>query len=107
MVTINGHEITMTRGDTLNIALMITDDTGAEYQLLSADRLIFRLARNFDETILVTKTLNNSSPSIVLEPADTKSLSYGAYVYEVEMTSGSTVDTIIAKGKLILDKEVG
>lgn len=45
---------------------------------------------------------------LILDPADTKPLSFGKYVYDIQLTkSTGEVDTFITKGTMKLTEEVG
>lgn len=96
-------------------------DTGAfKFQRLNADgepitstpdAMYFTVKKSFsNNTYVLQKTLADMTLGednywhFALEPSDTASLSYGPYVYDIEVTSGEYVQTI-AKGKLTLEEE--
>lgn len=55
----------------------------------------------------MVKDIPIDTMKLVLDPADTKNLSFGKYVYDVQLTkSTGEVDTFITKGMLKLTEEV-
>lgn len=108
MVIIKGTTtIIMTRGDTLDVGLEITQPDGSAYQPTTGDVMRFAMARTYGDTPIVNKQMSCTDPAISLTPNETANLDYGEYVYDVELTTADgKVDTIIAKAKLILAEEV-
>ena len=106
MVKVQGTTICMTRGDTAEINLSIKDDSNVEYDLVEGDVVVFSVKQNLsDEAYLIQKTF--SDKEIVIEHEDTKELSFGEYLYDVQITfSDGKVATIITPSKLILEGEV-
>lgn len=108
MVSIYGTTITMTRGDTVSIGVSILQADGTEYILRAGDSVRFAVKKDYlDTEPLILKTLDNLDPKIELLPEDTKDLSFGKYVYDVELTKeDGTVDTFINKAVLNITEEV-
>ena len=106
MVKIQGTTIIMTRGDTATIDLSIKDDNKEEYELEDGDVVVFSVKKNLsDEKYLMKKTFDEKQ--IVIESDDTKDLSFGEYLYDVELTfSDGKVATIITPSTLKLEGEV-
>lgn len=105
MYSINGNNITLTKGDTLRCQVNITQD-GEPYELQEGDSVVFAMKRNFlSDTVLLSKTLP-SSLLLILNPEDTKQMQTGDYVFELEMTfANNDVDTFV-QGKFSLTPEV-
>lgn len=106
MVKIQGTTIYMTRGDTATISLSIKDDNKNEYDLMVGDEVVFSMKKSLsDENYLIQKTFKDKE--IVIEHEDTKELSFGEYLYDVQLTfSDGKVATIITPSKLVLEGEV-
>ena len=114
MIEVSGNTITMTRGDTLRLKIGISvDDT--EYVPTNEDVVRFALKHETmnaakteftDSEPLITKTIPNNTQILELEPTDTKSLGFGKYVYDIQITfADGTVSTFISD-TLKLTKEV-
>ena len=108
--------IEMTRGDTLAVTVSIVDDTGQAYTPDENDVIRFAL-KHADMTLgrkgfkdvnpLINKTIPNDTLVLQLNPADTKTLDFGEYRYDIELThAGGVVDTFIADERFILTPEV-
>lgn len=116
MIKIKGNTIEMTRGDTLIVTVEIMDENGHDYTPEEGDAIRFAL-KHAEMTLgrkgykdadpLITKTIPNDSLVLQLEPADTKGLDFGEYVYDIELTHASgAVDTFIANTRFIIAPEV-
>lgn len=100
--------ICLTRGDTARLEISITNDVdGLEYSIEETDTL----------TLTAKKSISDKAPSIQLtvtggnifniKPSDTKHLSFGKYIYDVELqTAAGDVYTIIEPTVFELTKEV-
>ena len=110
---LDDNTILLTRGDTFDCDVNVFN--GSEpYSPASGDVFKFYVkhpcmnatrSEYTETTPLITKTL--SSLSIHLDPSDTKSLGFGSYVYDVELTyANGGVDTFINNANLVLLPEV-
>lgn len=114
MVSVDGKKITMTRGDTLRLKVGIAVD-GEEYTPELYDSVRFALKHSemnlkktayTDTEPLVLKDIPNDTLILELEPEDTKSLGFGRYDYDIQITfADGTVSTFISD-TLRLTKEV-
>lgn len=107
MHTINGTDITLTRGDTLYIDLTITKD-GEEYIPQEGDTIRFAMKHRYTDTnVLINKNIPIDSLQLKIEPQDTKGLTMGkTYVYDIELTNAyGDVDTFIM-GNFTVTQEV-
>lgn len=114
MVSVSDSKIIMTRGDTLRIQVSIEQD-GEVYVPTDGDVVRFALKHTTlnsaqteytDSDPLILKTIPNDTLILELEPSDTKSLGFGKYDYDIEITfEDGTVDTFISS-TLKLTKEV-
>lgn len=116
-VVIKENNIKMTRGDTLRIVITMWQRDGTEYTPQAGDEIKFYLKRALmthgnkqfvDQEPIITKEILTSDLLLELEPADTKSLDFGNYKYDVEITfNDGTVDTFISDASFIITPEVG
>lgn len=114
MVSVDGNKISMTRGDTLRVKVSITVD-GEQYVPTERDVIRFALKHDTlnsarteftDAEPLITVEIPNDSLILELEPSDTKTLGFGKYAYDIQITfADGTVDTFISD-RLQLTKEV-
>lgn len=104
----DNNSIRLTRGDTARILVPITNDlTGSTYELAEADKLVLTIKKKeTDSQPLIQKVLTGSNSFHIL-PSDTKELSFGKYVYDVELTTeAGDVYTVIEPTTFELLKEV-
>ena len=116
MTNVTGTTITMTRGDTLRVQVAINRDD-EPYTPAAGDAVNFYLKHSAmngkrtaykDENPLVTKVVPTETMILTLEPADTKTLDFGSYVYDLQITfANGTVDTFINNATLEIVPEVG
>lgn len=115
MQKIVGNNITLTRGDTF-IAKVEMTKNGEEYIPQEGDVIRFALKHNTltpdgtdftDQTPLVSITIPNETQILEIEPANTKTLGFGNYVYDIQITfENGDVDTFIADAGFKLAPEV-
>ncbi len=116
MYEITDNKITLTRGDTLEAKVDITKD-GEAYTPKETDTITFRAKHAVmnasrtdykDAEPVIVKDVPTETCVLKLDPADTKDLGFGKYVYEVSLTDeDGNVDTFIAAASLVLTPEVG
>ena len=97
---VEGTTISLTRGDSLRLNLTIKRKKTQEiYTPESGDSIRFALKKRFDDSlpVLISKPIPIADPLILaLDPEDTKSLRFGDYVYDIELTKANgLVDTFI------------
>ena len=117
MVSIDGTNITMTRGDTLVADVAITAPDGTDYTPQSGDVIKFAVKNTTmvgggadykDVEPIIEKVIPNDTLQLVLNPEDTKPLKFGEYVYDVSIEfSDGNVDTFITTSPFVLTPEVG
>lgn len=108
MVRLQGTSIIMTRGDTARVQVSISNPDGSEYQPVEGDTVRFAMKESYDdEEPLVLKDIPTDTMLLTIDPADTKPLPFGKYVYDIELTqTDGTVNTFITKASIVLDEEV-
>ena len=104
MLKIVQNVITLTRGDTARINLSITKN-GASYDF-SGDTVVFSVKHdvNTPDYVFQKPVIDGS---ITILPEDTEGLSYGNYVYDVQLTTpGGDICTVITPNRLTVAPEV-
>lgn len=108
--TIKKTTITLTRGDTLKAQISITDKDGNPYEIQPGDSVRFAMKRSYDDPdseVLIEKDIPTNTLILKLDPEDTKTLPFGNYVYDIQLTNiAGEVDTFITKATLVLTEEV-
>lgn len=104
---LKNNEIELTRGDTAELKVDITDDSDNPYTVGADDTLTLSVKRNVKESeYCVTKSVKGDN-IINLEPKDTAGLACREYVYDVELvTSDGRTYTVIEKTPFVLRDEV-
>lgn len=115
MIKVKGKAITMTRGDTLSLRLHLTLD-GEDYAPVAGDVIRFAVkhaamnderSEYTDTEPLILKEIPTDTMVLRLDPADTKELGFGTYVFDIQMTyADGAVDTFLPEGLLKLTPEV-
>lgn len=105
---ITGSTIALTRGDTLQITLELKDIRGETYEPAEGDKIRFLMKKDYaSPTVLIEKDIPTDTLTFAIQPEDTKSLSFGAYVYDIQLTTGEgLVDTVIPRGVFRILEEV-
>lgn len=106
--SVRGTTITMTRGDTFKAYINITDEQGNPYQPSIDDRVRFAAKQSYRDTEpVILKEIPITTLLLQLDPEDTKHLSFGNYVYDIQLTKkNGDVDTFITMSQLVLTEEV-
>lgn len=100
------NEIRFIRGDTQVFSLNIMDEDGLPYELQPTDKLVLTVKRSIYNTDIVLQKTIDASMLIKFEHEDTESISFGEYVYDVQLTQGDIVTTVIPPTPFILEGEV-
>lgn len=114
---VNGTTIQITRGDSgyFQFTPYTVSPTGerTEYVAQEGDMIRFAMKKKLSDSyeVLLTKEVDPATFQIKLDPADTEGLAFGAYYYDVQLTTaGGDVDTYIPEtGKVaefIIEKGV-
>lgn len=106
MLYIEGHTIRMTRGDTVYLTVPLTSTTEA-YEMGATDTLTLSVKRSERDTTFLLQKVSVGSNTFHIEPADTASLAFGVYKYDVQLnTSDGDVYTVIPPSTFELLTEV-
>ena len=105
---ISGTTITLTRGDTLNAVISITDSDGNPYTPIEGDNIRFAMKSKItDETPILNIDIPIDTMELIIRPEDTKHLKFGSYVYDIQLTKANgVVDTFITKSVFKITEEV-
>lgn len=104
----SNNAIYLTRGDTFKAVLTITYPDGSIYTPIEGDSIRFAMKRDVEDTeCLILKDIPIDTMMLQLDPADTKELEFGSYIYDIQLTKANgDVDTFITASKLKLTVEV-
>jgi len=106
---VNGTTITMTRGDSLVVLLDLENADGTAYEPVDGDYIRFAVKKTFDDSVppILVKEIPTDTMKLILDPADTKQLTYGRYRYDIQITTADGfVDTFIDRAVLAITEEV-
>lgn len=108
MVNIKNNVITITRGDTLETKVSTELESGEDFVPGSGDKIRFALKKRYsDPNPIIIKNIDVKDLILRLDAEDTKILSPGRYVYDVELTTAEGyVDTFIDRGGFVVTEEV-
>lgn len=105
MLKIENNCIALTRGDSMAVVIDLFTPDGEAWEPQEGDTVKFALKQNkfnthmtefLDASPLIQKSISTSDMTLRLVPADTKSLGFGNYVYDIEVTfADGFVDTPI------------
>lgn len=77
------------KGDSFVSELSITDSMGNAYIPDDGDNIVFTLKETSDGAPIVTKTIQNDTLKLVLNPNDTSELDVGNYIYNIKLTKAT------------------
>lgn len=105
---VNKNTIYLTRGDTFKAQVTISNPDGSIYTPAEGDSIRFALKETIeDEECLILRDIPIDTMLLVINPEDTKSLGFGSYVYDIQLTKANgDVDTFITASKFKLTAEV-
>lgn len=107
MYKVEFNRIYITSGDSAFLKLSIKDRLGQEYIPKDDDIILFSVKQSTkDKRLLFQKRINNTDLGVELLPLDTKNLSPGRYIYDVQLMRNDIVDTIISPSPFIITGEV-
>lgn len=106
MFKVNDNDISMIRGDSGVFTITITDTNGSPVELTESDVLTFTLRRAARNPAIVLQKII-ADGELDIKPADTEGLTFGAYVYDIELKrADGYVDTVIPPHEFLLMEEV-
>lgn len=106
MFKVDNNNISMIRGDSGAFTISITDTDGSPVELTGGDVLTFTLRRAARNPAIVLQKII-ADGELDIKPADTEGLTFGAYVYDIELKrADGYVDTVIPPHEFLLMEEV-
>lgn len=109
MFVINGNRVTLTRGNTFEAVVGMTNrETGEAYVPQEGDVVRFGMKKNAkDKTCVIEKVIPNDTLALYIAPSETQGLPVGNYVYDLELTyADGNVDTFVNEAPFILAQDV-
>ncbi len=105
-----GDKMTMPRGDSESFTVSYSDDLGA-VPFVTGDKVYFSVKRDKNDTTyqfqkLVTTFTAEGLALVNILPADTKTMDFGRYVYDIQITFADGTVKTPKRGLFILDDEV-
>lgn len=99
------------RGDTCPLEFTLTDNEGNELDLNNAE-IYFTVKKSYSVTDFIFQkrysrkeiTVEGTTANLVITHKDTATLSYGSYVYDIQVKSGDYVKTV-ALGTITITNE--
>lgn len=90
MLSINGNNISLTRGDTAFLTVELQNQDGTPYSPQTGDILRFALKKTYNAAdCIILKPISMETMTLELEPSDTKQQKFGSYVYDIEFTDAA------------------
>ena len=104
----DGNTIRITRGDSLTINVILTDNDGFPYEPIEGDEVWFTVKKSaIAEDILIRKQVDIIDLVLDLVEGDTRDLAFGNYVYEIEViTEAQDHYTVIKNAPFIITEEL-
>lgn len=112
MLIIKGTDIQLTRGNSANISLLLTDDQGQAVTLDNGDKVIFKV-KTPTGTDKIIKILTNADYGetgldLTMSPNDTLDMQCGTYVYDcILVLANGEAYTFIGESKFVLLRAIG
>lgn len=88
MLYIEGNTIRLTRGDTAYLQIPLAATYGV-YELASDDTLTLSVKKTTRDTEYYFQKVITGSDIFHIEPNDTAALTFGKYIYDVQLNTGS------------------
>lgn len=103
-MTVSGTDLFMTRGDSESISVKISG-----YDIRPGDFVEMTVRQRPASPVVIYKKITKFSENkaiISISPEETSDLSIGDYVYDIQLTFGGAVKTIVKPSKFTLGEEV-
>lgn len=101
---VKGTDIYMTRGDSESIGVKLSG-----YTLTTGDKVELTVRRSVGSGVLLHKEVTefaDNTAVIPITPEDTQKLAFGKYVYDIQLTYGGSVKTIVTPSAFEIGEEV-
>ena len=99
------NEVFLTRGDTAWLLVELEDDNGQPYEIQPNEILTLTVKKTCeDKEALIEKKVSGTA-EFYFRPEDTKSLVFGSYRYDVQLTDASSPESILIEKESFDDLE--
>ena len=100
--------IVVTKGDTVKMPIIVTNNDGSIYHVQKNDVINFGLKKEYtDAECLIEKTINNDELMLVLSHEDTKKLEVGiGYKYDIQILRNKDEVHTFISGMITVTNEV-
>ena len=106
MAKVSGSTIYLVQGDTLQTLITLKYPDGSIYEPEEGDKLRFALKMEIDdENPIIVKEIPTDTMTLELTSEETD-LEVGNYIYDIELSIGDYVNTVIPNAKMIIVSEV-
>lgn len=111
MFLVDHDNISITRGDTAVLGVLLCNGDGSDYVIQDGDEIVFTVKKDTSAlTALIQKSYTAAGGSkaiFELASADTSGLDYGFYVYDVQLNhANGNVSTVVEKHDFEVREEV-
>lgn len=105
---LKNYGIVVTRGDTVKMPIIVTNNDGSIYHVQKDDVINFGLKKEYtDAECLIEKTINNDELMLVLSHEDTKKLEVGiGYKYDIQILRNENEVHTFISGIITVTNEV-
>lgn len=103
------NTIKITRGDSLNIQVELTDNNGYPYVPVEGDQVWFTVKKSAAaEDVLIRKGISTETLNLEIVESDTRNLAFGDYKYEIEVITAVNNDhyTVIKNAPFVIMEEL-
>lgn len=101
MLLIMNNKISLTRGDTARINISLDG-----YELQEGDKLLFTVKKTVNDAKECFQIITETN-SIKINPTHTNDMSYGEYVYDVQLSmANGDIYTVVSPTKIKITEEV-
>lgn len=99
--------MTLTRGDSARVRCTLRTDK-VVYEMQDGDKIMFGVKADYDDAECLFEREYTENPFVLsIDPADTKSLDFGVYVYDMQFVAANGFTrTFYEKKRLKLTEEV-
>ena len=100
--------IVVTKGDTVKMPIIVTNNDGSIYHVQKDDVITFGLKKEYtDAECLIEKTIDNNELMLVLSHEDTKKLEVGiGYKYDIQILRNEDEVHTFISGMITVTNEV-
>ena len=99
--------IILTRGDSAELVVSLTDNLGIPYEIQNEDIITFSMKQNLGDIAPVLVKVVRGTNVFNFVPSDTANLPFGKYLYDIQLTTASgEVYTVITPSNFMVGEEI-